>query len=151
MECLAASASPRSCIRISADIFAALCRSLGIKMTRTIPLHPQSDDLVERFMRTLGAQLALTTNQSNWDLQLPMVLMACRSTVHESTGCTLALLVLGRELRTPPELAYGRPPDAPGSLAGPEYARQLQDWMDVAHELARHQLEMVRRGSMAFV
>ena len=66
-------------------------------------------------MRTLGAQLALTTtpDQSDLDLQLPLILMTCRSAVQESTGCTPALLMLGRELRTPPELAYGRPPDAP--------------------------------------
>ena len=34
-----------------------------------------------------------------------------------------ALLMLGRELRMLPELAYGRPPDAPDAMAGPEYAR----------------------------
>ena len=67
--------------------------------------------------------------------------MACRSAVQESTGCTPALLMLGRELRTPPELAYGRPPDAPDAMAGPEYARQLQDRLETAHGFARHQAQ----------
>lgn len=55
-------------------------------------------------MRTLNAQLALTTapDQGDWDLHSPLILMACRSSVQESTGFTLALL--GRELRTPPGL-----------------------------------------------
>ena len=90
-----------------------------------------------------SAQLALNTapDQSDWDLQLPLILMACRSAVQESTGCTPALLMLGRELRTPPELAYGRPPDAPDAMAGPEYARQLQDRLETAHGFARHQAQ----------
>lgn len=124
-------------------VFAAMCNRLGIRKTRTTPLHPQSDGLVERFMRTLGAQLALTTaqDQSDWDLQLPLVLLACRTAVQESTGCTPALLMLGRELRTPPELTYGRPPDAPDVPAGLEYARRLQDRLEAAHNFARCQME----------
>ena len=126
-----------------AQVFVAMCSQLGIQKTRTTPLHPQSDRLVERFMRTLSTQLALTTapDQGNWDLQLPLVLMACRSAVQESTGCTLALLMLGRELRTPLELVYGWPPDAPDAMAGPECARQLQDCLDSAHGFARHQAQ----------
>lgn len=44
-----------------AQVFVAMCSQLGIQKTRTTPLHPQSDRLVERFMRTLSTQLALTT------------------------------------------------------------------------------------------
>ncbi|KAJ8006486.1 hypothetical protein DPEC_G00107750 [Dallia pectoralis] len=67
-------------------VFAEMCQRLGVEKTRTTPLHPQSDGLVERFHRTLG--------------QLPLVLMACRSAVQDSTACSPALLMLGRELRT---------------------------------------------------
>ncbi|KAI3373157.1 hypothetical protein L3Q82_006488 [Scortum barcoo] len=43
-----------------AQVFAETCRRLGIKKTRTTPLHPQSDGLVERFnYRTLATQLAI--------------------------------------------------------------------------------------------
>lgn len=124
-----------------AKVFSEMCQKLGIHKTRTTPLHPQSDGLVERFMRTLGAQLALTTarDQRDWDVQLPLVLLACRSAVQESTGCTPALLMLGRELRTPAELTYGRPPDCPAAPPGPEYARKLQDRMDAAYRFAREQ------------
>ncbi|KAF0039034.1 hypothetical protein F2P81_009518 [Scophthalmus maximus] len=106
------------------QLFTTMCSQLGIRKTRTTPLHPKSDGLVERFMRTLGAQLALASapDQGDWDLQLPLIPMACRSAVQESTGCTPALLMLGRELRTPPELAYGRPTDAPDVMACPETA-----------------------------
>ena len=105
-----------------------MCRILGIHKTRTSPLHPQSDGLAERFMRTLGAQLALITarHQKDWDVQLPLVLMACRSAVQETTGCTPSLLWLGREIRTPAALAFGVPPDRPLGAPGPDYASRLQ-------------------------
>lgn len=122
-------------------LFTEFCRQLGIRKTRTTPLHPQSDGLVERFNRTLGVQLALCVekDQRDWDLKLPLVLLACRSAVQETTGCTPALLMLGRELRTPPALLFGQPPDAPDAPPGLEYAHLLQDRMETAHAFARRQ------------
>ncbi|CAI5668788.1 unnamed protein product [Oreochromis niloticus] len=123
-------------------VFAAMCERLGIKKTRTTPLHPQSDGLVERFNRTLAQQLAILTSehQQDWDYHLPLILMAYRSAVQDSTQCTPALLMLGRELRTPAELAFGKPPDAPEAPPGRDYARRLQDRLDSAHSYAREQL-----------
>jgi len=122
-------------------VFAAMCEHLGMHKTRTSPLRPQSDGLVERFHRTMGQQLAILTSQHqrDWDKHLPLVLMACRSAVQETSSCTPALLMLGRELRTPAELAFGRPPDSPDTPPGPEYARRLQDRLEVAHAFARKQ------------
>ncbi|KAJ8014587.1 hypothetical protein DPEC_G00017180 [Dallia pectoralis] len=124
-----------------AQLFAEMCRQLAIHKTRTTPLRPQSDGLVERFNRTLGAQLALVVakDQKDWDRQLPLVLLAYRSATQESTGCTPALLMFGRELRTPPALVYGQPPDSPRAVAGPEYAHQLWERLEVAHEFAGRQ------------
>ena len=44
-------------------VFASMCERLGIHKTRTTPLRPQSDGLVERFHRTLGQQLAILTSK----------------------------------------------------------------------------------------
>ncbi|XP_063333353.1 uncharacterized protein LOC134629763 [Pelmatolapia mariae] len=123
-------------------VFAAMCERLGVKKTRTTPLHPQSDGLVERFNRTLAQQLAILTSehQQDWDYHFPLTLMAYRSAVQDSTQCTLALLMLGRELRTPAELAFGKPPDAPEAPPGRDYARKLQERLDSAHSYAREQL-----------
>ncbi|KAL1272916.1 hypothetical protein QQF64_028778 [Cirrhinus molitorella] len=103
-------------------VFSVMCDKLGIHKTRTTPLHPQSDGLVERFNRTLAEQLAIVTakHQRDWDMHLPFILMACRSAVQDSTSCTPALLMLGREIRTPGEMAFGRPPDAPVVPPGPD-------------------------------
>uniref|UniRef100_A0AAV2KUW7 Gypsy retrotransposon integrase-like protein 1 n=1 Tax=Knipowitschia caucasica TaxID=637954 RepID=A0AAV2KUW7_KNICA len=124
-------------------VFAALCDRLNLQKTRTTPLHPQSDGLVERFNRTMQQQLAILTaaHQRDWDKHIPLVLMAYRSAVQNSTNCTPALLMLGREIRTPAALAYGRPPGDLEDVPGPEYARKLQDRMESAHAFARDQLE----------
>ena len=89
-------------------------------MTKGGTLSRGSDGLVERFNRTLGKQLAILTaeHQRDWDTHLPFVLMAYRSAVQESTSCTPALLMLGRELRTPVEVAFGKPPDTPAVPPG---------------------------------
>uniref|UniRef100_A0A8K9XW62 Gypsy retrotransposon integrase-like protein 1 n=1 Tax=Oncorhynchus mykiss TaxID=8022 RepID=A0A8K9XW62_ONCMY len=64
-------------------VFATMCERLSMHKTRTTPLHPQSDGLVERFNKMLGQQLAVVSSkhQRHWDKHLPMVLMACRSAV----------------------------------------------------------------------
>ncbi|KAL7868740.1 hypothetical protein SRHO_G00101240 [Serrasalmus rhombeus] len=126
-----------------AGVFSAMCECLGIQKTRTSPLHPQSDGLVERFNRTLAKQLAILTaeHQRDWDIHLPLVLLAYRSAVQDSTSCTPALLMLGQELRTPAEIIFGKPPDTPTVPPGPEYARRLQDRMESAHAFARDQLQ----------
>lgn len=120
-----------------------MCERMGMHKARTTVLHPQSDGLVERFNRTLAKQLAILTaeHQRDWDTHLPLVLMAYRSAVQESTSCMPALLMLGKELRTPVEVAFGKPPDTPAVPPGREYARRLQDRMESAHIFARDQLE----------
>nr|XP_023860518.1 uncharacterized protein K02A2.6-like [Salvelinus alpinus] len=50
-------------------VFATMCERLGMHKTRTTPLHPQSDGLVERFNKTLGQQQAIVSakHQRDWD------------------------------------------------------------------------------------
>ena len=124
-------------------VFAAMCEKLKSHKTRTTPLHPQSDRLVERFNRTLAQQLAIVTakHQQDWDTHVPLVLMAYRSAIQDSTSCSPALLMLGREIRTPAEMMVGKPPDTPVDPPGPDYARKLQDRLESAHKFARDQLQ----------
>ena len=112
--------------------------------TRTSPHRHQSDGLVERFHCTMDQQLAFLTaqHQRDWDNHLPL---SCRTAVQESTACTPSLLMLGRELHTPAELAFGRPPDSSDSSPGPEYAKRLQNLLESAHLFA---LEQQQRAGM---
>eukprot|EP00064_Thunnus_orientalis_P004040 superscaffoldBa00000353_g4051 len=77
-------------------VFAAMCEKLGSHKTCTTPLHPQSNGLVEKFNCTLAQQLAIVTAKHQWDWY--------RSAAQDSTSCSPALLMLGREIRTPAEM-----------------------------------------------
>ncbi|KAL5468771.1 hypothetical protein EMCRGX_G029887 [Ephydatia muelleri] len=73
---------------------------MGIVKTRTTPYHPQSDGMIERFNRTLLSMLrmAAVDDKSNWDLKLPCLMLAYRTSVHETTKHTPFSLMFGREL-----------------------------------------------------
>ena len=126
-----------------AKVFGEVCRRLGIKKTRTTPLHPQSDGLVERFNRTLATQLAILTScrQRDWDQHLPLVLWAYRTAVQESTKCTPAVLMFGHELRTPVDLVFGPPPEPELEGApGMDYLYSLRERLQLVHEKTRKAL-----------
>lgn len=86
--------------------------SLESKKTRTTPYRPQSDGLVERFNRTLQNMLAVFVNhnRNDWDDHLPYLLMAYRSSEHESTKFTPNKLMIGREISCPINLMFESPP-----------------------------------------
>ncbi|XP_068739463.1 uncharacterized protein [Montipora capricornis] len=107
-------------------VFAEICKLLDIKKTRTTPMHPQSDGQVERFNRTLVEMLRgkIKEDQKDWDLQLPACMMAYRGAVHESTGVSSNLLMLGRELEVPLDAITEAPPDAPPLKT--DYAQAVQ-------------------------
>ena len=65
-------------------------------------------------------------------------MMAHRSSVHESTGETPNMLMLGREIEVNLDVITEPPPDSP--LLTTEYALALQQRLLGAHELARRQL-----------
>lgn len=52
-----------------------------------MPFHPQSDGMIERFNRTLQQMLAMFVNdyKDDWDEHLPLLTMAYRASVQEST------------------------------------------------------------------
>jgi len=76
-----------------------LCRFWEINQSRTTPYHPQGNGVVERNNRMLGdalRSLLLGRDQEEWDLVLPQVMRAYRSTPHTSTDETPNLLLLSR-------------------------------------------------------
>ena len=87
-------------------MFRQCCELLGVHQTRTTPLHPQSDGMVERFNRTLLAKYC-SSDQQDWDLWLPFTLMAYRSAQQEATGYIPARMMFGREMRLLLNLATG--------------------------------------------
>ena len=78
-------------------VFQEMCKSLGMDKTRTTPLHPQSDGMIEHFNRTIERMLSkfVAENQRDWDSHLPILMMAYRSAVHETTSFTPCELMFG--------------------------------------------------------
>ncbi|CAG2253632.1 unnamed protein product [Mytilus edulis] len=89
--------------QFESHLFKEMCKLLQIEKTRTTPYHPKSDGMVERFNKTLATMLTGYVNEyhSNLDVLLPYVMMAYRSSQHETTGYTPNRLMLGREVSTP--------------------------------------------------
>ncbi|GFT53232.1 retrovirus-related Pol polyprotein from transposon 412 [Trichonephila clavipes] len=96
-------------------VLKGVCEVLGIDKTKTTPLHPQSDGMVERFN-------------------------PYRSAVHETTGYSPSQMLFGRDLRLPCDLLFGRPPDTPSSPE--EYVQNLQARFEDVHNLARERINL---------
>ena len=109
--------------------------------TRTTPFHPQSNAVIERMNKTLQNMLAKCINeeQSNCSQQLPYVIMAYRSSVHESTGYTPQFLVFGQELGLPLDCMYPNPQDN-ATTDIHEFVHNKQQAFQRAFELVRRNL-----------
>lgn len=119
------------------SVFQELCQILEIKKTRTTPLHPQSDGMVERFNRTLEEHLRkeVNVNQDNWDQCIPLFMMAYRSAIHDTTGYSPAMVVFGRELRLPCDVKFGSPETEP--VTKQDYTTELRQRMINVHATVR--------------
>ena len=111
-------------------LFRECCQLLGVRKTRTTPLHPESDGMVERFNRTLVQEMAKRCRhgQADWDLYIPSILLAYRTAEHEATGYTPAQLMMGRDLRVPVDMLFERPPDTQ-PVCTAEYVKTQRDRM----------------------
>ena len=87
------------------------CQLLEVQKTRTSPYHPQSDGLIERFNHTLLNMLSIAAakNERDWDLHVPLLMVAYRTIMQVSTGCTPFYLMFGREARLPADVMFGLP------------------------------------------
>lgn len=85
------------------EVFKKVCALLKIKKLQTTAYHPMGNGRIERFHKTLKACLShyIAKDQTDWDLWLPYVLMALRSSTHSATGETPFFLLHGREFEMP--------------------------------------------------
>jgi len=83
------------------NLVKSVCEYFKINKVQTTPYHPQCDGLVERFNKTLCKMLSAyaNSNQTNWDLYLPLVLFAYRTAEQSSSGFSPFSLLYGREPR----------------------------------------------------
>lgn len=123
-------------------LFKEVCQLLNIYKTSTSPYHPQSDGMIERFNRTLASMLSLFVddNQANWDILLPYVMMAYRSSVHSSTGFTPYKVFFGKEIVLPVDVMLNLGDGERFSSASEYVARLLETLSTVVEAVKGHQL-----------
>ncbi|GBM09383.1 Retrovirus-related Pol polyprotein from transposon 412 [Araneus ventricosus] len=124
----------------NSTLFTELCKLLGI--LKTTALHPESDGMVERFIRTILNHLSLfvSRNQTDWDTHLSPFVLAYRSAEHEVTGLTPAEMLFGRTLRLPCNILLGRPSETPSSPN--EYKKNLEVRLESVHAFARERIKL---------
>jgi len=98
--------------QFQSQLMSDLCKTWGVNQSRTTLYHPQGNGVVERNNRMLGdslRSLLIGKSQEEWDLVLPQIMRAYRSTPHSSTLGTPNFLMLGRETRVPEHITYHVP------------------------------------------
>ena len=83
-------------------------------------------------------------HQLNWDVYLPLVMMAYRSTVQETIGVSPNKMMFGREVNLPIDLIVGCPPDSE-TVSGSLYVHDLQTKIQQAHQHARKHYKVAAR------
>ena len=115
-----------------------MCKLLDIQKTHTTTYHPQSDGMVERLNRTLTSMLSAFVN-SNWNVHLPYIMMAYRSSVHDTTGMTPNTIMFGREVATPLDLQYEMPSQIKETPSN-KWVWELQERLENAHAFVRNKM-----------
>ena len=128
-------------------IFSEMCTMLEISRTRTTPYRPQANGQVERFNRTILQILRcfLQENFTDWDVYMPLVASAIRSTVNRNTGFTPNYLMLGREVMQPLDLMLPRLTNTNATSDGTGYVKEYQTAFQKAHAIARETLKQSQR------
>ena len=85
----------------TAKMMEHLLKALKIHHIKTSPYHPEANGLVERLNGVIKKTLVKAgAKDRDWDLWLPKVLMAVRTTPHSSTGFSPFQLMFGRQPNT---------------------------------------------------
>ena len=124
-------------------VMKAVSELLGIQQSQTSSYHPMGNAMTERANRTILNMLAKFVEQhSEWDKHLPMLMLAYRSQVHDSTGYSPFALMFGREPRLPAEVSLGDRPAVDRAPTFPQYIDDLRETLRLAFKdvLKRDQL-----------
>ena len=124
---------------VDSAIMRDICKFLGVDKLHTTVYKPSTNASCERFHRTLNAMIGkvLNDDQSDWDLILPFLMAAYRSTRHEVTGYSPNFLTLGREVRAPIDLILGTGQRTEDPRSYDNFVDELKQRMLKAYEIVR--------------
>ena len=83
------------------ELMTEIAKEMEIHTIQTSAFHPQTNGQTERFNKTLVDMLSMytETHQKDWDVYLPYVLHAYRTSIHSSTHETPYFLMYGRDAK----------------------------------------------------
>ena len=86
--------------QFQSTLFRELGKMLGIDKTWTTAYHPMANGLVERFNCTLEMMLSMfvSETQRDWDQFIPLLMLAYRTSLQESTRITPFSMMFGRQI-----------------------------------------------------
>ena len=124
-------------------VFQEVCSLLGIYNTRTTVRRPQADGMVERANRSIQNLISsyISDKQDDWDENIPLLMLAYRSSIHKTTGVSPAMMMFGRELTLPVDMTLGRPIND-DRLCETEHVHHLEQKLLDIHEFARKHLDI---------
>jgi len=113
-----------------------VCRLLSMERLHTSLYHPQTDGLVECRNWTLIEMLSMyvSADLRDWDRYVPYVVLAYRTSLHDSITCTPFFMQHGRKARLPIDLDLPADEQCPAEEA---YAQTVRDSLLRAWEAAR--------------
>ena len=83
----------------------------------------------------------ISDKQDDWDEHIPLLMLAYRSSIHETLGVSPAMMMFGRDLTLPIDLALSRPVKDE-RVCATEHAYQLEQRLIEIHEFARKHLSI---------
>jgi transposase InsO family protein len=119
------------------DMFAEICRVLGIKRKLTSTYHPASNGITERSNHDISDMVSHRCNehQNDWDEWLPFIMWSHNSSINRTTGYTPYEALYARICRIPTDIDVTPPLDV-----GTERANNIH-YYDYINEL-KHKLEV---------
>uniref|UniRef100_A0A9J7ZNY9 Gypsy retrotransposon integrase-like protein 1 n=1 Tax=Cyprinus carpio carpio TaxID=630221 RepID=A0A9J7ZNY9_CYPCA len=137
----------------TAEIMQQIWKCLGVQAKFHISHHPIASGQVERSNRAVVAMLKkyVSANQKDWDVKLPLVLMAIRATPQESTRVSPFELMTGRQMTLPLHLLY-QPGDSNLVTAYTtfQYLDELHRHLKTTFAFAQQHLQKSAEGQKAY-
>ncbi|CAM4552027.1 unnamed protein product, partial [Caretta caretta] len=126
----------------------------GVNHLVATPYHHQTNGMVEKFNRTLGAMIRKFVNEhsNDWDLVLQQLVFAYRAVPHPSLGFSPFELVYGREVKGPLQLVKqqweGFTPSPGTNIL--DFVTNLQNTLRTSLALARENLQDAQKEQKAW-
>ncbi|KAJ8369569.1 hypothetical protein SKAU_G00095970 [Synaphobranchus kaupii] len=137
----------------TSTIMEQVWKTLGVKRQLHVAYRPQSSGQVERANQTVINMLKkyLSANQRDWDIKLPLILMAIRATPSRATQVSPFEMMTGRQMVLLLHLLYTPTTgSAPEAVQTTSYLEELGRHLQSIFEFARQNMKTEAIGVKSY-